>query len=113
MDPTHRFGFTGTTEKICVSIRSVADILKRAPFTRNNNGLTLSLFPHSRIRVLRNSKQMWFKIASLSTGVCLNDIGAIHSDALKRVDSNEHNTAVCIYTVLCISIANGMEDCTD
>jgi hypothetical protein len=55
---------------------------------------------------------MWFKLASLSAGVCLNDIGAIQGDALERVDSNEHNTTVGIDTVLRISIANGMEDYT-
>lgn len=53
---------------------------------------------------------MRLELASLSASVGLNYVGAVHSDALERVDSNEHDAAVGIYTVLCISIANGMKD---
>lgn len=51
--------------------------LRSAPFTGNDDCLTLSLLPHCRVRVLRNGEQMRLKIASFSTGVCLDDIGAI------------------------------------
>jgi hypothetical protein len=53
---------------------------------------------------------MGLKIASLSAAVGLNNLGAIHGDALEGIDGNKYNTTVGIYTVLSISVANGMEN---
>lgn len=51
------------------------------PLSRHNDGLPHTLFPHCRIRILRNSEQIWFQLvpAPPSSAMCLDDFGSIQS----------------------------------
>lgn len=52
---------------------------------------------------------MWFQVTPFSTTVCLNDLGAIQSNALEWVNGDEYYAAIGIDAVLSVAVSNGME----
>ena len=80
------------------------------PFSGNDNGLTSSFFPHSSIRILRDSEQVGLQFSSLSTAVGLDNLRAILGDTLERVHSDQNDATVGVDTMLCIAVPNGMKD---
>lgn len=53
---------------------------------------------------------MWLQVTSFSSAVGLDDLWAVKSDSLKRIDSNKHDSAVGVYTMLGIAITNSVQD---
>ncbi len=80
------------------------------PFSRNDNCLTNSLFPHSSIRILGNSKQVRLEIPSPSSAVRLNDLRTILGNALKRVHRNQNDATIGVDTMLRIAVPDGVEN---
>lgn len=56
---------------------------------------------------------MGFKFSSPSSTVCLDNLGAILCNTLKRVHSDQDDATVGVDTMLCIAVPNGMKDYTD
>ena len=52
---------------------------------------------------------MRLKLPSLPPTICLNDLGSVQRDALEGIDSYQHNTTVCIYTVQSIAIPDRVQ----
>lgn len=53
---------------------------------------------------------MRFELSPLPSTVGLDNLGSIECDALERIDSDEHNTTICVNAMLRISIANSVQN---
>ena len=52
---------------------------------------------------------MGFEFPFSSATICLDYLGSIEGNPLKRIDGDEHNATVRVDHVLCISISYSME----
>jgi hypothetical protein len=82
----------------------------KLPLSRNDNCLTHAFLSHGSIRILCDREQMRLELAPPPSTVGLNNFRSIESNALKRIDSNENNSAVSINAMLSVTIANRMKD---
>lgn len=80
------------------------------PLSRNDDGLAHAVSAHRRISIFRDRKQMRLQLASPSSTVRLYDLGAIKRDTLKRVDRDQHDTAVSIDAMLRVSISDCVQN---
>jgi hypothetical protein len=85
-------------------------LLVDVPLSGHDDGLTLAFFLHEGVRVLRDRKEMRLEIATFSAAVCLDDLWTVEGNTLEGVDRDENYAAVCVYAVLSITIADGVED---
>lgn len=81
-----------------------------SPLSRHDDSLAHTILAHGRVGILSNGEQMWLQLASPTTTICLNDLGAIERDALEGIDSDEDDSTVGIDAMLGIAIANGMQN---
>ena len=112
MRDTHRFSFPCATRIPWGSTLTSHSKSPHIPFTRNDNCLTSALFPHSGVRILRNSKQVGLKVSSPSSTISLDDLRAILGNTLKGVHGDQNDAAISVDTMLCIAVPNGMKDYT-
>lgn len=82
----------------------------KLPLPRNNDRLAHAFLSHSSIRVFSDRKEMRLELTPPPSTVGLDDFRSIESNALERIDCNEHNSAVSVDTMLSVTIADCMED---
>ncbi|KAI3483202.1 hypothetical protein L1887_53982 [Cichorium endivia] len=78
--------------------------------TADDDGLVLLVADHAAVGIFCDGEEMWLELALASSGVGLDDLGAVEAEAVERVDGDEDDAGVGVDDALGVSVEDGVKD---